>query len=57
MLPEKRLATLPAIAQNQNGQRQNNNNQGGGYHGAPAPLIGAGIPVFLVVGGVLGANH
>jgi hypothetical protein len=47
------LSTLPAFAQNQNGQGQNNNNQGGGVHGAPAPLIGAGIPALIVVGGVL----
>jgi hypothetical protein len=37
-----------AFAQNQNGQGGN-----GGYHGAPAPLIGAGVPVALAVGGVL----
>ena len=49
------FAMLPALAQNQGGnnQGQNNNNQGGGgRHGAPAPLIGAGIPVMLVAGGV-----
>jgi hypothetical protein len=45
------LCALPAVAQNSQGQ--NNNNQGGGHHGAPAPLIGAGIPALLGVGGVL----
>jgi hypothetical protein len=41
-------STLPAFAGN--GQGQDSNNQGGGLHGAPAPLIG-GLPVALVVGG------
>jgi hypothetical protein len=49
------LSALPALAQNQGGnnQGQNNNNQGGGLHAAPAPLLGAGIPAALAIGGVL----
>ena len=40
---------VPALAQNQNGQGQNNNNQGGsGYHGAPGPIAGAGLPILAV---------
>ena len=49
------LVALPAFAQNQNGQGQNqggNSQGGGGVHGAPAPIIGAGIPVALALGGV-----
>jgi hypothetical protein len=38
---------VPAIAQNNQGQ--NNNNQGGnGYHGAPGPIAGAGLPILAV---------
>ena len=37
----------------QNNQNGNNQGQNGNYHAAPAPLIGAGIPVALAVGGVL----
>jgi hypothetical protein len=45
------LSVLPALAGN--GQGQDNNNQGGGgVHGAPAPVIGAGLPIALVIGGV-----
>lgn len=49
--------SLPALAQNNQGQNnnnqgQNNNNQGGGYHGAPAPIIAAGLPVLLIGGGL-----
>jgi hypothetical protein len=45
---------LPAFANNQGGNNQGQNNQGnqGNHHGAPAPLIGAGIP-FLAAGGSL----
>jgi hypothetical protein len=25
----------------------------GGYHGAPGPLVGAGLPVLLIAGGAL----
>jgi hypothetical protein len=46
------IGAAAAFAQNQNGQ--GGNGQGGnGVHGAPAALIGAGIPAVLVVGGVL----
>jgi len=37
----------PAFAQNQGG-----NNQGGGYHGAPGPIVGASLPVLAVGFGV-----
>jgi hypothetical protein len=48
------IGAMPAFAQNNNDQGQNNNNQGqNGYHGAPAPLIGFGLPAVLAVGGVL----
>jgi hypothetical protein len=56
------IGAAAAFAQNQNGQGgngqggngQGGNGQGGnGVHGAPAALIGAGIPAVLVVGGVL----
>jgi LPXTG-motif cell wall-anchored protein len=42
--------SVPALAQNNQGQ--NNNNQGGGVRGAPGPLVGAGLPVLLVGGGI-----
>jgi hypothetical protein len=42
---------VPALAQNNQGQ--NNNNQGGnGYHGAPGPIAGAGLPILAVGYGV-----
>lgn len=44
------VGAIPALAQNSQGQ---NNNSQGDHHAAPAPLIGAGIPVALAVGGVL----
>jgi hypothetical protein len=43
---------LAQNGQNNNNQGQNNNNQGGGAHGAPAPLMGAGLPVLLIGGGI-----
>jgi hypothetical protein len=43
------LTGVPALAQNNQGQ--NNNNQGGG-HGAPGPVVGAGLPVLLIGGGI-----
>jgi len=45
------IVIFPAFAQNQGGNNQggNNNNQGSGYHGAPGPIAGAGLP-FLAVG-------
>jgi hypothetical protein len=51
---------VPAFAQDsqgQNDQGQNNNDQGENYQGAPAPLLGVGIPVILAVGGVLLGRH
>ena len=55
------LSVIPAFAQgNQGGNGQGNQggngqgqNGGGGYHGAPAPLLGLGIPSAAAVGGVL----
>jgi len=48
------LSAVSAFGQNQGGGGQGQNQGGGsGYHGAPAPLIGAGIPVAVAVGGVL----
>jgi len=51
------LAAVSAFAtgnnQGQNNIDQGQNNQGSGYHAAPAPLIGFGIPAALAVGGVL----
>jgi hypothetical protein len=46
------LPTIPAFAQNNQGQNQDGNNQGQNQ-GAPAPLIGFGVPAALAVGGVL----
>src|SRR5262249_5713373 len=43
------LTSVPALAQNNQGQ--NNNNQGGGA-GASGPLVGAGLPVLLIGGGI-----
>ena len=45
------LLGLSAFGGNGNDQGQNNNDQG--HRGAPAPLIGAGIPGAIAVGGVL----
>jgi hypothetical protein len=46
------LSATSMSAWAQNNQGQNNNYHGGGnYHGAPGPLMGAGLP-GLVVGGV-----
>ena len=48
------IGAMPAFAQINNYQGQNNNNQGkNGHHGAPAPLIGLGLPAILAVGGAL----
>jgi LPXTG-motif cell wall-anchored protein len=38
--------------QDNNNQGQDNNDQGGGGHGAPGPLMGAGLPVLLIGGGI-----
>jgi hypothetical protein len=46
------IGVVPAFAGDQ-GQNNNDQGQNGGYHGAPAPVIGFGIPVILAVGGVL----
>jgi hypothetical protein len=49
------LSMVPAFGQsnqgNQGGNHQGQN--GGSYHGAPAPLIGFGIPSGIAAGGVL----
>jgi LPXTG-motif cell wall-anchored protein len=42
--------SVPVLAQNNQGQ--NNNNQGGGFRGAPGPLLGAGLPVLIIGGGI-----
>jgi LPXTG-motif cell wall-anchored protein len=42
--------SVPALAQDNQGQ--DNNDQGGGGHGAPGPLMGAGLPVLLIGGGI-----
>jgi hypothetical protein len=55
------IGAAPAFAQqngnnqgqNNNNQGQNNNNQAQGHQGAPAPLIGFGIPAALAIGGAL----
>jgi LPXTG-motif cell wall-anchored protein len=49
--------SVPALAQDNQGQDNNdqgqdNNDQGGGGHGAPGPLMGAGLPVLLIGGGI-----
>lgn len=44
------LTGVPALAQD--GQGQDNDYQGGGGHGAPGPLMGAGLPVLLIGGGI-----
>jgi LPXTG-motif cell wall-anchored protein len=46
------LGLTGVLALVQNNQGQNNNNQGGGVHGAPGPLAGAGLPVLLIGGGI-----
>ena len=40
---------LPALAQN--GQGQNNNNQGRQVRGVPGPIAGAGLPVAVGAAG------
>jgi hypothetical protein len=42
---------LPALAKPGNGNGWGQGEGGGRNHGAPGPLIGAGLPVLLVVGG------
>jgi hypothetical protein len=42
--------SVPALAQNSQGN-QGGNNQGGG-HGASGPLMGAGLLVLLIGGGI-----
>ena len=47
--------SVPALAQDNQGgsnQGQNNDNQGGGAHGAPGPLISTGLPMLLIGGGI-----
>ena len=47
--------SVSALAQDNQGgnnQGQNNDNQGGGAHGAPGPLMSAGLPVLLIGGGI-----
>jgi hypothetical protein len=47
------LLISPVLAQNNNNQGGNNNNQGGGgAHGAPGPVLGAGLPILAVGYGV-----
>jgi hypothetical protein len=43
-------ASMSAYAQNQNGQGCNGNcgGNGGGYHGAPGPIVGAGLPALAI---------
>jgi hypothetical protein len=36
----------------QGGNNQGGNSQGGNYHGAPGPVVGAGLPVLAVGYGV-----
>ena len=58
------LLVVPALAGDGNDHGQNNNDHRYGYHdqsndhhGAPAPLIGAGIEGLMAVGGgLLGAK-
>ena len=40
---------VPALAQNNQGQ---NNNNHGGVRGAPGSIVGAGLPILLVGGGI-----
>ncbi len=47
------LSVIPAFAQGNQGGNGQGQNGGGGYHGAPAPLLGLGIPSAAAVGGVL----
>jgi hypothetical protein len=57
-LPVVLLLALSVSALAQNNQGQNNNNQGqnnqggGGVHGAPGPLVGAGLPALVIAGGI-----
>ena len=44
--------SVPALAKNDKGNQGNGNGNGGNVHGAPGPLMGAGLPVLLVGGGI-----
>ena len=44
--------SVPAFAKNDKGNQGNGNGNGGNIHGAPGPLMGAGLPVLLVGGGI-----
>jgi hypothetical protein len=44
---------IPAFAHGNQGGNGQGNQGGGDYHGAPAPLVGLGIPSAVAVGGVL----
>jgi LPXTG-motif cell wall-anchored protein len=46
------LTAVPALAGDGNDQGQNQQGGGGGFKGAPGPLVGAGLPVLLVGGGI-----
>jgi LPXTG-motif cell wall-anchored protein len=49
------LTAVPALAGDGNDQGQNQQGGGGGggkVHGAPGPLLGAGLPILLVGGGI-----
>ena len=39
--------SLPALAES-----KGHENDGGGYRGAPGPIIGAGLPLLLIGGGI-----
>jgi hypothetical protein len=45
---------VPGLAQNGGNDNSggNNNNQDNGYHGAPGPVAGAGLPILAVGYGV-----
>ena len=42
--------SVPALAKNDNSNGHGNAN--GHFKGAPGPLVGAGLPVLLIVGGI-----
>jgi hypothetical protein len=44
--------SVPALAKNDKGNQGNGNGNGRNVHGAPGPLMGAGLPVLLVGGGI-----
>jgi hypothetical protein len=48
------VLTLPAFAQNGQGQNGNGQGQNGGngHHAAPGPIAGAGLPVIAVGFGI-----